>query len=208
MDIISDLKSDIEELKDALIDVETLSVSPPDDLTRRQQLLITSFVILAHAHIEEFIEELFVSYIVARNSEITDDSIPHCFVRLSLHFSADLIGQGAAKYPADKVCLTVVNLYRSKVVRINNGLKEANVTALAKPLGLNSEQLSDSCEQLFKTLNTLGAKRGKMAHTSSQSASETVYAIQAVGWVNDVVDNISELVSFLGASTPSPGQSK
>ncbi|MEU6877965.1 HEPN domain-containing protein [Streptomyces sp. NPDC046712] len=202
MDLVAGLRSDIEELKDALLDVDTVAVNPPDDLTRRQQLLITSFVILAHAHIEEFIEELFVSYVEARSVEITKDSIPHCFVRLSLHFSGDLIGQGAGKYPTAQVCETAKNLYRSKVVQINNGLKGANVTALAKPLGLHGDPLTDSCDRLFKALNTLGAKRGKMAHTSSsQSASETVYAGQAVVWVEDAVSNIGELVGFLDGSS-------
>ncbi|GGR67300.1 hypothetical protein GCM10010269_02570 [Streptomyces humidus] len=202
MNLVSDLKSDIEELRDALLDTDALTVAPPDDLTRRQQLLITSFVILAHAHIEEFIEELFVSYVDARTAEITEDSTPHCFIRLSLHFSPDLIGQGAGKYPTTQICQTAINLYRSKVVKINNGLKAANIAALARPLGLNGDQLSDNCERLFRSLNTLGAKRGKMAHTSSQSANETVYASQAVGWVNDVVDNIDELVKFLNGSIP------
>ncbi|MFF0685650.1 HEPN domain-containing protein [Streptomyces albogriseolus] len=199
MDLIGDLRNDIDELKTALLDSDVLSVSPPDSLTRRQKLVITSFVILAHAHIEEFIEELFMRYVREREKEITNLSAPQCFIRLSLHFSADLIGQQVHKKPVAAVCETTKHLYKNKVITSNNGLKATNVASLAKPLGLDGKQLDDSCEDLFKALNTLGAKRGKMAHTSSASqvADEDVYASQAVTWVEDVVNRLDDLLNYL-----------
>ncbi|MEV7345027.1 HEPN domain-containing protein [Streptomyces sp. NPDC093544] len=199
MDLVTCLRSDIEELKASLLDNEVLAVSPPDDLSRRQQLLITSFVILSHAHIEEFIEDLFLTYIENRENEIGDLATPRCFVELALHFSGDLIGQRAGKkFDTKQICTTAKNLYISKVVKINNGLKEANITSLAKPLGLHGDQLSDKCDDLFKALNTLGGKRGKMAHTSSsQAVSETVYPSQAIAWVEDVVSQVQSLVDYL-----------
>ncbi|NUK35067.1 hypothetical protein HRW16_09695 [Streptomyces lunaelactis] len=198
MDPVSSLRNDIDELKNSLLDEEVLAVSPPDDLCRRHQLLIASFVILSHAHIEEFIEGLFLRYVEEREREISNRETPQCFVRLALHFSGDLIGQGAGKYDIEQICTTAKNLYISKVVNINNGLKRANVTALAKPLGLHGEKLADDCNHLFTALNTLGGKRGKMAHTSSsQSASETVYSTQAIAWVEDAVNRIHELVDYL-----------
>jgi hypothetical protein len=198
MSVIDSLKDDIGELKSALLDNELLSVAPPDDLSQRQQLLIASFVILSHAHIEEFIEHLFLTYAEKREAEITDSVIPHCFVALSLHFADDLTGQGLRKHGARKICITSKNLYISKVLNINNGLKEANVVSLAKPLGLQSDHITNSCDQLFPALNTLGGKRGKLAHaSSSRSASETIYAQQAIEWVEGVTNLIYQLVDYL-----------
>jgi hypothetical protein len=200
VDSVAALANDIKELGEALLDDDVRSVVPPDDLSRRQQLLISSFVILCHAHIEEYLENLFVAYVQARELELTKEFAPHCFMRLSIHFAADIVGQQVAKESDHlKICITAKHLYTSKVVWINNGLKEANVKALAKPLGLNNDDLSDGCEQLFAALNTLGGKRGKVAHSSSmQSANETFYAAQAVSWVDDVVSQMHQLVQFLG----------
>ncbi|SDT77257.1 hypothetical protein SAMN05216371_5381 [Streptomyces sp. TLI_053] len=200
MELLDALKSDIAELKASLLSDDVLEVKAPDDLTRRQELLIASFVILSHAHIEEFIENLFLRYVEMREKEIADLAVPHCFVKLALHFSPDLIGQGAGnKLQTRQICTTAKNLYISKVVNTNHGLKESNVMALAKPLGVHGENLSGECEQLFATLNTLGGKRGRMAHTSSrnQAASETVYASQAIVWVEDVVNLAHQLDNYL-----------
>jgi hypothetical protein len=197
VDIVDALRDGIQQLKDALLTADMLAINAPDDLSQRQELLITSFVILAHAHIEEFIENLFLSYIEKREMEIRPESAPHCFVRLSLHFSGDLIGQGVGKAEMANLCKIAKNLYISKVIKINNGLKSANLIALAKPLGLHL-QIADRCDRLFPVLNTLGAKRGRMAHTSAaQAATETVYALQAVAWVDDVSDHIGQLVEYL-----------
>ncbi|WP_159400763.1 HEPN domain-containing protein [Streptomyces sp. XY431] len=200
MDLLDELKNDIAELKSSLLPDDVLRVKAPDDLTRRQELLISSFVILSHAHIEEFVENLFREYVENREKEITDATVPHCFVKLALHFSSDLIGQGAGnRFPTRQICTTAKNLYISKVINTNHGLKESNVGALAKPLGVHGERLSNSCEQLFVTLNTLGGKRGRMAHTSSrnQAASETVYASQAIVWVEDVINLAHQLNNYL-----------
>lgn len=199
MQLLDTLRNDIDELRTSLLVEDVVDVQAPDDLSRRQQLLIASFVILSHAHIEEFIEGLFLGYIEEQEKSITEFAIPHCFVKLAMHFSPDLIGQGAGnRQSVQKICTTAKNFYISKIVKTNHGLKSNNVISLAKPLGLHSD-LPNTCDPLLTALNTLGSKRGGMAHTSPrrQSTTETVYASQAVTWVDDVVDLAHLLAGYL-----------
>ncbi|MFJ2134210.1 HEPN domain-containing protein [Streptomyces sp. NPDC087845] len=201
MDTVSQLRNDIDELRNSLMSKSLQSVAPPDDLSSAQSLLVRSFVILAHAHIEEFIEQMFSDFIAAKTLEITDETIPACYARLILHFGENIRGEkGSSGYAPGQLCLTAKSMYESKVIKANNGLKEKNVTQMARPLGLTSDEVSDACPDLFPALDTLGSKRGRLAHRSSQAVSETIYPGQAIKWVEDVLTHFAQLSNLLSSS--------
>ncbi|MDH6607304.1 hypothetical protein M2164_002939 [Streptomyces sp. SAI-208] len=157
-----------------------------------------SFVILAHAHIEEFIEQMFSDCLAARASTITATEIPSCYARLILHFGEHIKGQkGSASLTPASICITAKSLYDSKVIKANNGLKEHNIVQLAKPLGLTENDVSNACPDLLPALDTLGGKRGGLAHRSSQAVTETIYPGQAIKWVDDVLTHFAQLSSLL-----------
>ncbi|MDB9308224.1 DUF262 domain-containing protein [Aphanizomenon sp. CS-733/32] len=55
-----------------------------------------------------------------------------------------------------------------KVIDNNHGVKEKNILALLLPIGINSNDLNTNTAWL-NTMNTFGAKRGLVAHSSATS---------------------------------------
>ena len=201
VDTVTQLANDITGLRDSLLPSELQAIAPPDDLSDTQSLLVRSFVILAHAHIEEFIEQMFSDFLSSKHATVTASEIPTCYARLILHFGEHIKGQkgSSSLTPAD-ICTTAKSMYNSKVIKANNGLKEHNVVQLAKPLGLTENDISNACPELLPALDTLGSRRGSLAHRSSQAVTETIYPGQAIKWVDDVLTHFSQLSDLLANS--------
>jgi hypothetical protein len=85
-------------------------------------------------------------------------------------------------------------LYRSKVVTPNNGVKRKNLRALAKPLGLE-DRLEADCEGLLSPADTLGARRGALAHMGH--VDEELRPAEARRMVFDVVAELDRLLALL-----------
>ncbi|XVV37210.1 HEPN domain-containing protein [Streptomyces sp. CA-100214] len=201
MDTLTQLTSDIQDLRNSLMPAELQAIAPPDDLSDAQSLLVKSFVILAHAHIEEFIEQMFLDFLDTKASSVSNGHIPICYARLILHFGEHIKGEkGSASLTPELICIKAKSFYESKAIKSNNGLKERNVLQMAKPLGLLESAVSDACPDLFLALDTLGGKRGGLAHRSSQAVTETIYPGQAIKWVDDVLTHFAQLSNLLANS--------
>lgn len=162
-------------------------------LEKRDAFLTHAYVVLASAILEEFVEECFRHFIeTAAASE--PDQFAGCFVTLASKFSTLIIGQhGSAVIASDSVA-TLKNLYDSKVITPNNGIRRRNLETLAKPLGL-LPALEDNCEELLAVADALGSKRGAIAHVGV--ISEEIRPSKAEKLVADVIDNIPSLIKVL-----------
>ncbi|MFE6447659.1 HEPN domain-containing protein [Nocardiopsis dassonvillei] len=193
------LKSDIEKLRVVFLTPEISSIHPPDELDDRSRLLINSYVILAHAHIEEFIEDQFLSFARAITPNAGDPSIRACFTHLFISFSKKLQGDYAKKSHHD-LCMAAIGHYK-KLISANNGIKKKNILTLTNPLGFTEDEVTDSCNELIIHLEALGSKRGDLAHRSSvpKSATLELYPRQAQELVGNVSEKIHLLTSLLGS---------
>ena len=168
-------------------------LDPTAPLEPRAQFLTHAYLVLACAVIEEFVEECFEEY-VAKALAANGSSVSPCFVSLATRFADDLIGQTNTIPAAAQACPMLRGLYGSKVVRPNNGLKRTNLYSLAKPLGLQ-EALEASCEDLLVPANTLGARRGAVAHLGTVTAELRPGDGQKL--VEDVLDKLPLLITLL-----------
>jgi hypothetical protein len=144
--------------------------------------------------IEEFVEECFERY-VAVALESIGAAVPPCFVPLATRFADDLKGQTNTIPDSKKACPMLRGFYASKIVRPNNGVKRANLSALAKPLGL-LERLEADCEDLLVPADTLGSRRGAVAHLGTVTTE--LRPGDARKLVQDVLDKLPLLIELLG----------
>lgn len=167
---------------------------PTRELGPRARFRTHAYIVLACALIEEFLETCFREHLIQALQRV-QSTVADPFLFLATHFSGDVIGQGMVHAPASDVCRALHGLYSSKVVEPNNGIKRKNLRALAKPLGLQM-QLEDKCDALLQTADTLGAKRGSLAHASAVTTE--VRPGEASRLVSDVLAAIPSMQTLLG----------
>lgn len=193
--------ADVNFLRQA--ETELASAVLPEDpdsvqqLTTRDQLLTRAYLVLACALVEDFIEGCFLDY-VKKSMEANDGLVSSCFVPLAIKFADDLVGQVNTIPSAAVAAPMLVGLYSSKVIHPNNGVKRKNLEAMARPLGLR-DKLEDECDDLLGPADTLGARRGSVAHTPA--VSEEMRPNQARELVTDVLERIPLLTAMLDVAS-------
>jgi hypothetical protein len=187
---INALRQTEAALADAILPDETDSTS---SLSDRDKLLVSAYVVLACALVEDFFESCFLHY-VDKSLEASDVLFSGCFISLAAKFSDDLLGQVSGIPSAEAAVPRLQGLYKSKVIFPNNGVKRKNLEAMARPLGMIRE-LEKTCEPLLGPVDTLGARRGSIAHTSS--VSEELHPSQARSLVTNVLDQVPLLIALL-----------
>jgi hypothetical protein len=170
---------------------EDADVTEP--LEPRTQFLTHAYLVLACAVIEEFVEECFDAYVDIALAA-SEASVSPCFVPLATRFADDLKGQTSTIPSSTKACPMLRGLYTSKIVRPNNGIKRKNISALARPLGL-LDDLEASCEDLLVPADTLGSRRGTVAHLGTVATE--LRPSDARKLVADVLDKLPLLTALL-----------
>jgi hypothetical protein len=161
-----DLESQIVFLRDKLL--APAGTRFPAPLTTEDQILVSSFLVLAHAAIEEAIEDFFTLHLKSLIGFTSACSVPADLARAFFHLraSADSMihGQGPlATTTIGKVCLAI---YDRDYIRPNNGVKLDNVKKLASGAGIYWTDFEDALNVELSDLTTLGTKRGSVGHLS------------------------------------------
>jgi hypothetical protein len=188
---LAKLKENEQELRRALLPSD-LDVTKA--LSGRDQFLTHAYLVLSYAVLEEFVEECFRQYVTTAAAAAPKE-YDGCFVTLAFKFADTVIGQnkGALPISADAI-LVLKNLYESKIVTSNNGIRRRNFEAMAKPIGLHPK-LEEDCEGLLSAADALGSKRGAIAHVGT--ISEEIRPSEAEKLVTDVISNVSKLIALL-----------
>lgn len=164
-----------------------------DPLEPSAQFLTHAYLVLSCAVIEEFVEECFSIY-VDKALAANDAQISSCLVSLATRFAGDVIGQTNTIPPAEEASPMLSGLYKSKVIGPNNGIKRKNILGLGKPLGLYDKIESD-CEDLLVPMETLGARRGAVAHLGI--VTEELRPAEARTLVLAAIDKLPLLLQLL-----------
>lgn len=184
------LRGNEDELARALLPPDPDTTQPLD---ARARFLTHAYLVLACAIIEEFIERCFERH-TEKALASSSDLVSGCFVFLATRFADQVGGQRKGPASANDACKALRALYSSKVVSPNNGVKRNNLVALAKPLGLD-ERLEAACEELLLPAETLGARRGRVAHVGT--VDEELRPGDARKLVSDVVEKLPLLLTLL-----------
>lgn len=149
-----------------------------DCSTDLDHLKIQSYILLAHAAFEQYLEELSMEILnesVARFNEY--NSFSQCLISLIIF---ETVAQFDENTPRKKIRSDVVKDL-SKFVNIakknhvsqigkNNGIKTKDQKALLLPIGIDPE---DADLVTFSSLDAFGSKRGGIAHKVKITTEET-----------------------------------
>jgi hypothetical protein len=152
------------ELKNRL-DRLAISLLPIDKDTqvflKSEEDRMHAYVLLAHAELEEYLEELGRDVVLKAERLSGSNSCAPVISRLIY-----LKNKGTGKFnqATPDAIATAVKFYQD-IVNANNGIKEPNVMALFMPLGLTHDDFNST---LMGNLNTFGRVRGGIAHTAQK----------------------------------------
>lgn len=204
---ISGLISEIAMLDEHLLSV--VYAEAPEVLSVKERISIRAYLIMAHSAIEEFIELCFSQY-VKECAVIHEDGRTNAETYLAiLQLSDDLKGQiKVSDRSPQRIIERLPGLYYTKYIKPNNGIKEKDISSLARGAGLSSMDLEDACPSLMSACDTLGAKRGEFAHLSILGENSGVAGVQLDVYPTDVrvyienaVAGLGELVEFLASKS-------
>lgn len=133
--------------------------------SKKEQDLIRSFVLLTHAEIEAFLEDLAKSRVTKSLSDWnTLRAKSNCiksvvsFVGNELNFENDINSKNI-QYRINK---TIAH-YMTAVVDKNHGIKEKNILRVLLPLGIEVNELDQTW---LSVMESFGSTRGLYAHSS------------------------------------------
>lgn len=200
-----DLEAQIIFLRDKLL--APISTQFPDPLSDEDRVAVSSFLVLAHAAIEEALEDLFTLHLKTLVQFSVAESAPIGLARLCFHMrtSAENMvnGQGPlSTHAMGRICQAAFN--RDFIIP-NNGLKLENVKKLASGAGLYWTEFEDALNVELSDLSTLGTKRGSVGHLSPFSMKSTAITTSTdpsdvLNWVESGVSAIKAIERFLDAS--------
>jgi hypothetical protein len=174
----------------------------PEVPTVDEAILVNAYLVLAHGCIEEHVEAVFQAY---ADSLVCEPGNTHVTRAIAM---AAFAWQEAAKSKAfrERTLEDIVKAgsYRvQRAVQSNNGIKESNIENLAKASGVEWPPFEDACNDALTQLETLGGKRGSVAHVSasrSQITNRPIYPPEAKQWVADAIAAARAIDEYLTAS--------
>ena len=170
--------------------------SPTGVYSERQYDMVRAFVVLAHAEVEHFLEELASDVLDAvKRRWDQSHSAGRCLSALLMYNDKrlpfpDALGKQQPKDSFEEVARGAIKKHREFVIRRNHGLKEANILHLYLPMGVLE---SDLDPLWLAAMTTFGARRGVVAHTSAKRVQSPLDPEAARSMVRNVLEGV-ELV--------------
>lgn len=135
-------------------------------LTPLQNDKIKGFLLLCHAEIESYLEDLALSLLDDactrwRNHHVANYNLSSLFLD-----SVRIEKKDTVQTRSEQIILT----YRNEVQKNNHGIKSENIKKLFYPLGYMNDDFDSA---FLATLDSFGADRGRVAHTTGRTS--TVY---------------------------------
>ena len=160
------------------------SVNPLFCNTKLDELKVKSYILLSHAAIEQYLEDLsFDVALNARNLFVKNGYITKCLIGLISSGILDEVSDGKGKKKISGNVFRNLDQFSSiayskylEVIEGNHGIKKSNLMDLFLPLGVNPEIVDISTVAI---LESFGQKRGDIAHKAKISKTHTLSEIDS-----------------------------
>lgn len=200
-----DLSEQLRKLDEAILGaVET---DFPEPLSESGRALVSAYLVLAHAVLEEALEDAFSEVYDRLAQSLSEKFIPvesaH-FVYAVSRWVPEKISNGQAAKNLHPFLTKACRQEFVKKISSNHGLKAENVKSMSKLLGLDWDVIEDRFNSELADLNTLGSKRGSAGHLSPYSVKATglttnVDPEDVRGWVASGLVAITSVQKYLAA---------
>lgn len=161
--------------------------------TKKESDLIRSYVLLCHAEIESYFEDIAESKVRKALSEwVSIRKKSNCLLSV-MAFCVEEINWGKSTnnnkekvdYRVNKVVSHFLNSLKS-----NHGIKSVNLCSILLPIGV---EYNDLDQAWLNTMDNFGAKRGGFAHTSSTVQAQIDLTTERNNINNSILPGISNI---------------
>lgn len=167
--------------------------------TKKEQDLIRSFILLSHAEIEAYLEDIVKDKITkSLNSWNSSRAKSHCIKSVMTFVGADIsyendINSNNLQYRINKT----ITHYQRAMVDKNHGIKEKNILKILLPLGIELNELDQTW---LSVMDSFGSTRGLIAHNSF-TVTQTIDRNTELNKIKNLIipelTNIDKMISKL-----------
>lgn len=195
---VGDLEEEIVGLDQFLL--APIVATAPDPLVASERRAISAYLVLVHGDIEEFVESSFYDYAAECLNVDDGGRVDPGLYQAVVSMASDLTGQfsGRAVMTPSELVQRVVPLLHRKYIQPNNGIRRENIKRMTVGVGLDWPQLETACADLIGALDTLGSRRGAIAHRGVAGVELQQYPEDVRKLVGEVVTRLPDLLGFLG----------
>lgn len=169
-----DLREQLSHLADAIL--KPIATEFPDPLSESDRALVSAYLVLSHAVLEEALEDAFTATYDRLAMSLGERLVPieaARFVYSVCRWVPESVHSGQNPKNLHPFISKACRREFTKKIDSNNGLKTANIKSLSKLLGLDWDAIEDLYATQLADLDNLGSKRGAAGHLSPYSAKAT-----------------------------------
>lgn len=158
-------------------------------ITPAQEDKLRGLIALCHAEIEDYFETVALTLFQDSIDLWTTKRIPNYNLA-----SLFLLGERPSKIlDSGTMAFKITESYEYKVAN-NHGVKHENIHALFYPLGYDD---SDFDSTLLAQLDSFGAQRGSIVHTSAKKATQALDQKTVINMIQDIVKLLPDFESVI-----------
>lgn len=168
--------------------------------TKKESDMIRSYVILSHAEIESYFEDIADSKVrKALNLWMINRTKSNCLLAIMSFCTEEINWEKEKKSDKEKLDFRINRVARHYLNKLNNnhGIKSNNLFNILLPIGIEAHEIDPTW---LNTMDNFGSKRGQFAHTSSSVQSQIDLVTEKNNINNSIlpeIGNIDELVKKL-----------
>lgn len=161
--------------------------------TKKESDLIISYVLLCHAEIECYFEEVAETKVKkALEGWVSLRKKSNCLLSIMIFCAHEISWDKIPKSEKDKIESRVKRVTNHFINRLNSnhGIKSENILSILLPLGIDSGELEQTW---LNVMDNFGTKRGKFAHMSSRVQSQIDLVTEKNNINNSILPEISNI---------------
>jgi len=146
------------------------TILPPSKIngnyTKKESDLIRSYVLLVHAEIESYFEDIAENKVLkSLNKWMSNRQKSNCLLSVMAFCSAEINWDNIQNANKEKLDFRVNKVVRHYIDRLdkNNGVKAKNIRNILLPIGVEEHELD---ETWLNIMDSFGATRGMIAHST------------------------------------------
>lgn len=197
-----DLSAQLNHLDRLLL--STVITAFPDPLTDEEKAATNAYVLLAHAVLEEHLEDAFEMHYARLKGWLVSSMVPLETARLVFAMAYRMPKDHRVPYKKQSLAGMATSdraTFRTEV-RGNHGIKSDNLAKLAGLVGLDWKEFDDALNSELADLDTLGSKRGEAGHLSPYTEkavhiTRQIYPEEVRDWVAAARDASVAVCAYL-----------
>lgn len=154
----------------------------PSGITPQQTDKLRAIIVLSHAEIESYIEDLALMKIDKAETKWKKEKIAD-YSLAALFINNDKIDSRESSFTKS---LQLISEYR-KIIQDNHGIKEHNIRNMFGKIGYKIEDFDSG---FIANLESFGSERGAIAHTTAVKVTQQMDKATVVNKINDIVRDL------------------